>query len=154
MATPSGDSVFVDTNVLVYATIAESPFHEAARMKLHELQTSGKVLCASNQVLREYLACLTRPGFFPEPPARDEVLDCVEELRERYTILPDDSLVATRLIRLLREIDCSGRQVHDANIVATMLTANVTTLLTENLKDFRRFETYVSLLRLPPPGES
>ena len=39
-----------------------------------------------------------------------------------------------------------GKQVHDANIVATMLARGVTRLLTFNAADFRRFEPLVELI--------
>ena len=146
MTTPDGESVFVDTNVLVYATIAESPLHKVARSQLQRLRDDGANLFVSNQVLREYLVTLTRPGLFPNPPDRHRVLESIEELREQYTVLPDDELVSSQLIQLLRDVDCGGKQVHDANIIATMLSAGVKTLLTENLKDFRRFESFVSVV--------
>lgn len=148
MTTPGAESVFVDTNVLVYATIAESPFYKAARLRLRRLRDDGATLFVSNQVLREYLVTLTRPGLFANPPERHEVLDSIEELRRQYTVLPDDEVVGSQLVQLLRSVDCSGKQVHDANIVATMLGGGVKTLLTENLKDFRRFDSIVSVVDL------
>jgi len=42
-------------------------------------------------------------------------------LRTRTTLLTEDSGVADRLLELLDEISCGRKQVHDANIVATML---------------------------------
>ncbi len=39
-----------------------------------------------------------------------------------------------------------GRQVHDANIVATMLAHGETRLLTANRSDFRRFEPRIELV--------
>jgi predicted nucleic acid-binding protein len=146
MTTPGAESVFVDTNILVYATIAESPLHEAARSRLQRLRESGADLFCSNQVLREYLVTLTRPGLFPDPPDRQQVLETLEDLRERYTVLPDNELVGAQLIQLMRSVDCAGKQVHDANIIATMLSGGVKALLTENVKDFKRFESYVTIL--------
>jgi predicted nucleic acid-binding protein len=39
----------------------------------------------------------------------------------------------------------AGRQVHDANIVATMLANGITRLLTFNVADFRRFAALISV---------
>lgn len=58
MAPTAGSAVFVDTNILVYATFPGSPFHEAARSTLSELESDGAVFWTSRQVLREYLAAL------------------------------------------------------------------------------------------------
>jgi len=48
----------------------------------------------------------------------------------------------------LADVEYSGKQVHDANVVATMLTHGVGAVVTMNLADFARFERYVSLVEL------
>lgn len=53
-----------------------------------------------------------------------------------------------RLLALLDEIDCGGKQVHDTNIVATMLVHGVDTLATVNTDDFTRFEHLITLIEL------
>ena len=58
--TGAADSVFVDTNVLVHAATLSSPLNTEARQGLKEREESGVELCLSRQVLREYLAVMTR----------------------------------------------------------------------------------------------
>ena len=41
-----------------------------------------------------------------------------------------------------------GKQVHDANIVATMLAHGIDMLLTLNVDDFKRFEDKITLISL------
>ena len=43
---------------------------------------------------------------------------------------------------------CGGEQVHDANVVATMLVHGIGTVVTMNTDDFTRFGRYVSVVRL------
>jgi predicted nucleic acid-binding protein len=62
MAATDRSPVFLDTNVLVYASLALSPFHAAATERLAALEGDGVDLWVSRQVLREYLAAMTRPG--------------------------------------------------------------------------------------------
>ena len=69
-------------------------------------------------------------------------------IRERTTLLAEDAKVADRLLGLLADVDCRGKQVHDANLVATMLVHGIGTVVTMNLEDFARFERHVSLIRL------
>lgn len=45
-------------------------------------------------------------------------------------------------------IQRSVRQVHDTNVIATMLAHGVGTVVTTNVADFARFERYVSLVEL------
>jgi predicted nucleic acid-binding protein len=72
----------------------------------------------------------------------------VRAIRERTTFLAEDSKVADRLLGLLADVECGGKQVHDANVVATMLVHGIGTVVTMNLNDFARFDRYVSLVRL------
>jgi len=51
-------------------------------------------------------------------------------------------------LNLLQQFPTAGRQVHDANIVATMLTAGIDRLLTHNVKDFDRFSTLITVIPL------
>jgi len=43
----------------------------------------------------------------------------------------------------------SGRQVHDANVVATMLEHGIRRLLTFNAADFRRFARIIDIESIP-----
>lgn len=54
----------------------------------------------------------------------------VRVLRARTSLLAEDSRVADRLLELMDEIPCGGRQVHDANVVATMLVHGIDPLIT------------------------
>ena len=56
--------------------------------------------------------------------------------------------MADLLASLCREVPVAGKQVHDANIVATMLAHGERRLLTSNAKDFRRFGQRVQLIAL------
>ena len=53
-------AVFVDTNILVYANLAHSPFHQLAVANLTTLDEQGTDLWVSRQILREYLAAMSR----------------------------------------------------------------------------------------------
>jgi predicted nucleic acid-binding protein len=53
------------------------------------------------------------------------------------------------LLELLAAHPSAGKQVHDANIVATMQVHDVHRLLTFNTGDFRRFAGIIDLEPLP-----
>ena len=54
-------------------------------------------------------------------------------------------VVTDRLLALCREVSVGGRQIHDANIVATMLAYGERRLLTFNTADFRRYGDRIEL---------
>ncbi len=72
----------------------------------------------------------------------------MQAIRERTAFLAEDAKVADRLQALLADVECSGKQVHDANVIATMLAHGVGTVVTMNVTDFAGFERYVSLVEL------
>jgi predicted nucleic acid-binding protein len=141
------DRVMLDTNVLLAATDAKRRGYGEAMMILNEWSVRGTSLCVSGQVLREYLAAATRPvesnGLGVPMP---EALANVSSFRDRASLLPESGRVIDRLVNLLRDVKCAGKQIHDANVVATMLAHNVHAVVTMNLKDFARFEPYVNLI--------
>jgi len=143
------DRVMVDTNVLVAATDERRAEHHDALSILNDWPAGHTTLCVSSQILREYLTVATRPadenGLGLKPP---EALGNVRAIRERTTLLVEDAKVTERLLGLLADVECSGKQIHDANVVATMLVHGVGTVVTRNVDDFARFGGYVNVVRL------
>jgi predicted nucleic acid-binding protein len=143
----AAEPVFVDTNVLVYVDQAGSAFHASARAAIGRLEQDGAALWISRQVLREYLATVTRSD--PAGVAamtRAEAAAAVEGLLTAYVLAENGPAVTALLLTLLRRVRMGGKQVHDANIVATMLAYGVTRLLTFNTADFRRFGSRIELV--------
>src|ERR1700761_4517162 len=114
------DRVMLDTNVLLAATDEARTEHRDALTILNEWAAGGTTLCTSGQILREYLAVATRPagnnGLGLKPA--DAVAN-VRAIRERTAFLAEDARVADRLQGLLTDVECAGKQVHDANVIAT-----------------------------------
>lgn len=140
------DAVFVDTNVLVYANQRKSVYHEEALDRLERVGNEGAVLWISRQVLREYLAAVTRPqGGDPALPMA-VALERVRGFNARFEVAEDGPETFNQLLGLLARFPTAGKQVHDANLVATMLAYGVTRLLTFNTGDFRRFSPMIEIV--------
>ena len=148
MAIKAVDSLFVDTNVLIFANVAESPLHKRAFSLLKEYRESGCALWISSQVLREYLAVRSRAEFFRKASSLDLLVERVKTFESIFTVAFDSPATMERLRTLLKTVNVSGKQVHDANIVATMLAHNLKYLLTDNTEDFKRFSSLVTVLPL------
>ncbi|TMJ41870.1 MAG: type II toxin-antitoxin system VapC family toxin [Alphaproteobacteria bacterium] len=145
----AADPVFVDTNVLVYATRPSAAQHASAQASLARLEGEGSSLWVSAQVLREYLAAVTRPqATAPALPMATAITD-VRRFRAAFDVAEERPNVLHRLLHLLTTHSSSGRQVHDANIVATMLEHSIRRLLTFNAGDFRRFAGIIDIEPLP-----
>jgi predicted nucleic acid-binding protein len=143
--TTSVDPVFLDTNVLVAASVAEHPAHPVADALLARLVDTGARACVSPQVCREFLATMTRG---PVEGIRFEVALAVEVLSAwlgECALIEESSAVVTELVALVVRKGVRGKQVHDANVVATMFANGVTRLATLDEADFRRYEDLVAL---------
>jgi predicted nucleic acid-binding protein len=138
--------MFVDTNILVYASVIGSPHRDVASRALQLHSRRAARLRVSRQILREYLAVVTRPQLFMNPMTMVEALADVERFAAAFEILEDGPEVGALLVELCRGVAVAGRQVHDANIVATMLAHGETRLLTANRSDFQRFEPRIEVV--------
>lgn len=143
------DRVFVDTNIWLAATDGGRRDHARALAVFNEWPAAGTTLYASGQVVREYLCVATRPvqqnglGL-----AQADALGNARALYARLQMLDEGRKVTERLLALLSDVDCSGKQVHDANIVSTMLAHGIDTLVTLNASDFARFARHVDVTGL------
>jgi toxin-antitoxin system PIN domain toxin len=130
----------VDTNVLVYAFVADSPFHAAAKSALDRLAQSPVPWAIPWTCIHEFYAVTTNPKIFSRPGlsalARTQIdawlrspsLRLLSETAEHWRILDG----------LLESSKVSGPTVHDARIAALCLSHGVTELLTLD-RDFSRF---------------
>ncbi len=148
MATTAADPTFIDTNILIYTKQALSPFHAAAVGKLQALAAAGHPLWISRQTLREYLAVMSRPGALTAPVPMAALIADVRSFESQFLVAEDGPAVTAQLLALLGSVPCLGKQVHDANIVATMLAHGIPRLLTHNVADFARFAGYITVLPL------
>jgi predicted nucleic acid-binding protein len=144
-AVAAPDPVFVDTNVLVYAAIPAFPFHGAALAQLGAFRQAGVALWISRQILREHLAALTRPQAFTPPIVPAVLITDVIRFQSQFQIAEDGPVVTASLLALLGSVAVGGKQVHDANIVATMQAQGLRRLLTHNTADFARFGTLIQV---------
>lgn len=147
MATTSA-KVFVDTNVLLRANIISAPFHEEALEILTRLWEEDTDLWISRQILREYIANVTRPQTFMKPMPLNRVIANVEYFQTLFHVADETALVTTQLLNLLQEFPTGGKKIHDANIVATMMVNGIDTLVTQNVDDYRRFIGKINLIPL------
>ncbi len=152
MAMMDAEPLFIDTNILVYANVASSPFHQQAFDALKLEQKSERPLWISRQVLREFIAARTRPQTFAKPSTPEVVIERVRYLEEQFQVADDSAIVTEQLIRLLGDFKIGGKQVHDANIVATVLVYDIPCLLTHNVKDFKRFEGLIKIESIESNG--
>lgn len=143
-----GSPVFIDTNVLVYAAVEDSPFRCLAWQAMETCSAASAPIWISRQVLREYIATMTRPS--PGVPAIPvaTTLKQVQHFQSRFRIAEDGPAVTEILLSLFQDFQVAGKQIHDANIVATALAYEIPAILANYFADFGRFESLIEIVPL------
>jgi predicted nucleic acid-binding protein len=139
----------VDTNVLVYSVVENSPFHAASRTRIEELESSGIELCTTAQVLREYVSVVTRATVMTEPRTPAEAVTDVRSLARRFRLLRQMPGCHDRWLDLVARYGLTGAAVHDAYVVAVALESAVDSVLTNNVSHFAAFEEIRTLPLVP-----
>ncbi len=137
----TSDTCLLDTNILVYAADETSPFHQDAKV-LREKGINGEVsLCICPQVLSEYFAIITDPKRVNETRTQKEAVFEMEKYYSSKNILKiyPGSGVMEKTLDLLKRYNITKQTIFDLQLVATMLSNNVTNIYTLNQADFSKF---------------
>jgi toxin-antitoxin system PIN domain toxin len=140
-----GKPVFLDTNVLIYAGRLDSVHHGAALATLERLEMEGCSLWISPQVLREYLAVVTRPQSMVPALSIVEAIADVRRFMDLFDLAEERPTILEHLLRIVTSYPAAGKQIHDAHLVATMVNYGINRLLTFNRRDFERFASFIRL---------
>lgn len=141
----AGNKLFVDTNILVYANTVNSPFCIMARNKLKSALQTYDSVWISNQVMREYLSSMTKIMLSVGKVDYQSLVKDVQNFENNFQIAPDNSNIIKSLLTIIEQTATAGKQVHDANIVTTMLESGIQTILTNNVADFQRFGQWIQI---------
>jgi predicted nucleic acid-binding protein len=133
-------TVLLDSNILLRLAQPLHPHHPIARNAVATLHDRGALLCMVPQTVYEFWVVATRPlaanGL--ELAVSDSQTE-VARFKRMFPLLPDQGSLFAEWEQIVYSSQVSGRQAHDARLVAAMRTHGLTELLTFNGSDFRRF---------------
>ncbi|HEY3936272.1 MAG TPA: type II toxin-antitoxin system VapC family toxin [Bryobacteraceae bacterium] len=138
-------AVLTDTNIFLRLLQPHHPHCPVAERALDALRVRRETLNVTSQNLVELWAAATRPftenglGLTAEQAVRE-----LEQVKRFWTLLPEVPLHEEweRLVKMHR---VSGRNTHDARLVAAMRLHGIEKILTFNMKDFARYTTITVL---------
>ncbi|MFQ5754386.1 MAG: type II toxin-antitoxin system VapC family toxin, partial [bacterium] len=119
---------------------ADHVFHQRASNILNHLVKSEELLCISGQIVRELISVCSVSRFLSRALSWDELRSQIDSILSQTELLNENKTSILKLIDLSSRYKVLGKQIHDANIVATMLTHGVTQLITFNPDDFKKFK--------------
>ena len=132
--------IAVDTNVLVYAHRADSPFHERARSALETLAAGARPWAIPWPCAHEFFAIVTHPRIYKTatpPETAFAQLRLLQTLAKLAFITENDDHLE-RLAPLALAAKVQGGAIHDARIAAICLSHGVAELWSAD-RDFSRF---------------
>lgn len=143
--TTAADPVFLDTGVLLAATVDAHPANAVASGYIAKLVATETPLCVSPQILRELYVVLTRQPVEGRAFSTAEATASLTRWREACVLLSEDDDVVGHWRRLIERFGVRGKQAHDCNVVAVTKANGVSRLATRNPKDFERYGDEISL---------
>lgn len=144
--------IAVDTNVLVYAHRADSPWNAVAARKVAALAEGRVPWAIPWPCLHEFFAIVTHPRIYKPPTPIPLAIDQVEAWLESpsLVLVGETDGYWPSLKALLERGRIEGAQVHDARIAALCLLHGVDELWSVD-RDFSRFPELA--VRNPLVGE-
>lgn len=145
---PSDDRpILIDSNILIYASTPAADLHARALQALDHLEATTTHIWISPQILREFLVHMTRADILGTRTVAD-VVDQAQRLSQHFRVADESERVRESLSQLVRQFGVQGKQIHDANLVATCVAYGIPRLLTHNVADFHRFSQSVEIVTI------
>ena len=123
--------MLVDSNIVVYAINSTSPKHIKAQKFL---QNNLDNLELAHQNIFETLRVLTHPKF-PHPMKPKDATLALERIMEICMIIHPDYRTHQITLELIKKYQISSDKIFDGYLVATALSNNIDTIVTDNVKD-------------------
>lgn len=130
--------MLLDTNVLVYAVNPESPYHAASARVLQHVLKEQIQACISLQNVHEFYSVVTseKRAQNPVTPGQAHMMATLLLQTPRIEKLAQDQLTIRLALSLAEELGVSGPRFFDCLLAATAKQHNVSTIVTENTRDF------------------
>jgi len=130
----------VDTNLLLRFSQPAHSMNSIVVNAIETLLSRGEEVCICPQNMIEFWAVATRP--IANNGLGLSITDTIQKLvdfKDTLTFKFDPPEVYTHWEILAQAHSVSGKQVHDARLVAVMIAHGITHLLTFNGNDFKRY---------------
>ena len=134
-------AILVDTNILLRSVQPHHPHYVVVERAFAKLRSGSEPLVVSVQNLFEFWSVATRPaerenglGLSPELAARE-----MAAIKDLFPMLPEGVPLLDQWEQLVTTHRVSGKNSHDARLVAAMQVHVIKQILTFNVSDFARY---------------
>ncbi len=127
--------MLLDSNILVYAINARSPKNKIAQSFIQE--NLGKLIIAHQNIL-ETLRVLTHTKF-PNPLSAQQAIKEITVITNACHIIIPNYKTHYLALELIKKHNLVGNYIFDAYLAATAISNNITSIATDNEKDFKKY---------------
>ena len=126
----------IDTNILIYARVADSPWHSKAAAFLESLRENSNVAIAELELVEFYLA-LRNPAILSPPlGAAEAVAECqILRCHPRWALV-ENAEVMSLIWSEAAQPNFARRRIIDLRLARTLQAHGVTDFATANVRDF------------------
>jgi predicted nucleic acid-binding protein len=145
----------LDTSVLARLANQADAQHAIAVQSVVGLHRGGEVLCVTPQVLIEFRSVATRPK--ESNGLGMASADAVKEaavFEQVFPLMLDTAEVYAAWKRIVETLQFTGKQVHDARLIAMCQVRGINDLLTFNVGHFQRIAACGPTVKIVSPVES
>lgn len=142
------EPVLFDSNILVYAHNQDALFHSQALGAVAKVIEGEIFGVLTSQNLLEFYSIMTDKKRLSDPVTSELASELVDQyLLSPFEIIYPNLSTNKVMIELLRNNEQSAKsqikdgQIFDVYLVATMLSSNISHIITANTKDFERFDS-------------
>jgi predicted nucleic acid-binding protein len=132
----------IDSGIVLRLVDTKDAKHTEVLQSVRILGDIGEELFLSTQNIAEYCNVATRPipnnGLGLQPSEAIRLFE--KDVEPICQVVFEREAVPQELKRLVSAYSVTGKQVHDARLVAIMLAWQIDNILTLNDRDFRRYE--------------
>ncbi|MBI2641334.1 type II toxin-antitoxin system VapC family toxin [Candidatus Roizmanbacteria bacterium] len=125
--------MLLDSNIVVYAINSASPKHSVAQKFINQYRQS---LFLAHQNVLETIRIITHRKF-PNPMTITSALKTLSNFTETLSLISPKQESYFLATELIKKYSLDADKVFDAYLVATALSNGITTIATDNEKDFK-----------------
>jgi len=144
-------TLFIDTNILVYANVDNYMLKQEAVSKLKHYNQQGFDLWISRQVIREYLMAMSKLMILSGNYDENKLIMDVNNFQSQFFVADENVGTTQILLELVKKYKVAGKAIHDCAIVAVSLQHEIRNILTNNISDFVRYKERLTIIPLIDP---
>ncbi len=141
------EKYLIDTNVLIYSLDKTSKYNKISRNIIDQIFDGKRNGVLATQNVLELYASVTSPRFIPHSLTPKQANSEMARLsKSPFEIISPHPETLAITQKLCVQTKITGKKIFDVFLIATMLSNNVSNIVTVNIRDFQPFDKYIKVI--------